>query len=67
MVIFLLFWAILGIIFSLMSYIYDKKKINKDSKKTFFIILFFLISWIVALLYWVGPFFITIGSYKLTQ
>ena len=66
MVIFLLFWAILGIIFSLISYTYDKKKINKDSKKTFFIILFFLISWIVALLYWVGPFFITIGSYKLT-
>ena len=67
MVIFLLFWAILGIIFSLISYIYDKKKINKDNKKTFFIILFFLISWIVALLYWVGPFFITIGSYNLTQ
>ena len=67
MVIFLLFWGILGMIFTLISYLFDKKNICESRNRTLFIVLFFLISWFGVLLYWVGPFFISIITYKLNN
>jgi len=65
MVIFLLFWGILGVVLTLISYIFDKKNMHNYSNRTYFIMLFFTVSWISAALYWVGPFFISIFSQKL--
>ena len=67
MVIFLLFWGILGVVLTLISYIFDKKNMHNYnySNRTYFIMLFFAVSWISAALYWVGPFFISIFSQKL--
>jgi len=65
MVSFLLFWGILGITVTLISFIFDKKSINNQHRRTFFILLFFLISWLGVLLYWIGPFYISILNQKL--
>ena len=65
MVIFLLFWVILGVVLTLISYIFDKNNMHNFSNRTYFIMLFFVVSWIGAALYWVGPFFISIFSQKL--
>ncbi len=66
MTIFLIFWGILGVIMTLISYIFDKKNLRNSCNRTYFIMLFFVVSWIGAALYWVGPFFISIISQKLT-
>ena len=65
MTIFLIFWGILGVVMTLISYIFDKKNIRNYSNRTYFIMLFFVVTWIGAALYWVGPFFISIFSQKL--
>ena len=65
MAIFLIFWGILGVVMTLISYIFDKKNMHNYSNRTYFIMLFFAVSWISAALYWGGPFFISIFSQKL--